>query len=69
MACGLGVTFARVEQAGEGTTETGTLLPDRCDHGRVMAWRDIERAEPQFAGVRDTSAGAHVRTWLGQLEI
>ena len=29
-------------------TETKTVLPDRCDHGRVTAWRDVERAEPAF---------------------
>jgi hypothetical protein len=29
--------------------KTRTLLPDRCDHGRVTAWRDVERAEPAFA--------------------
>jgi hypothetical protein len=30
-------------------TETKTVLPDRCDHGHVTAWRDVERAEPVFA--------------------
>ena len=29
------------------------MRPDRCDHGRVTAWRDVERAEPEFVqGVR-----------------
>ncbi len=25
------------------------MLAERCDHGRVTAWRDVERAEPEFA--------------------
>jgi hypothetical protein len=32
--CGLGSTEAAI----------------RCDHGRVTAWRDVEQAEPEFAG-------------------
>jgi hypothetical protein len=43
------VLFARVEQAGRARAESGAVLAERCDHGRVTEWRDVERAEPEFA--------------------
>ena len=32
-----------------GTERTRTALGHRCEHGRMTAWQDVERAEPDFA--------------------
>jgi hypothetical protein len=38
-----------VEQTGRTLAGTRAVRPDHCDRGRVTAWRDVERAGPEFA--------------------
>jgi hypothetical protein len=37
------------------------VLADRCDHGRVVAWQDVEWAEVEFAQRVKALFGAHRR--------
>jgi hypothetical protein len=53
------VLFARVEQAGRARAETRAVQADRCDHGRVVAWQDVEWAELEFAQRVKALFGAH----------